>query len=69
MNQETTRRVKNLVLFSLINEIATRTIKNLDGSGLNLTKDNGMLSDSILVSMVGARINHALSVNVISEQE
>lgn len=69
MKHEIQRQLKNLTLLALVNEVATRTVKNLDGNGVSLMREGELLTDVVINSLVGARINRALTYTNLAVEE
>ena len=70
MRHENQRTLKNLTLLALINEVATRSVKDLDGNGISLMREGELLTDAVINSLVGDRITRALTyTNLVSEEK
>ena len=70
MRHENQRTLKSLTLLALINEVATRSVKDLDGNGISLMREGELLTDAVINSLVGARITRALTyTNLVSEEK
>lgn len=69
MRHEIQRKLKNLTLLALINEVATKTVKDLDGNGISLMREGELLSDAVITTLVGARIQRALTYTNLTAKE
>lgn len=69
MKHEIQKQLKNLTLLALVNEVATRTVKELDGNGISLMREGELLTDAVITSLVGARINRALTQTPLVSKE